>query len=372
LAIHGYTTEVEEAYARALEIAEAHPELPQLFPVLRGLASFYMARAELDKEVPIGRSILRLAEVQDDPRMRVHGHLVVGRCTAFQGDLHGGLEHLDSAINLFESQGYSSRRFLLGPNPGVASFTTSALVLWMLGYPDRALERANRAVAVATDLGPFTLAFALFHSGFLHIWRREPQPVGDRGRGVLEVADEHDLPVWKALGTFLLGAAETDLGRHQEGLAHLNQGLDLYRDLTTPPVFWPLILYVQAGANARSGNTADGLDLIDQALEFVQSGHSGRNPVLPELFMRKGDLLLALPHTNGAADDWFQRAFDFARDVDARMLQLRAALRLCRLGRERGEPEPGDRALRAVYETFAEGFTTADLIEARSLLEGRL
>ena len=126
MAIHGYTQEVEEAYARALELFEGGRELPQLFPVLRGLASFYNYRAEFDKGAEVGREILRLADVQDDPSMRVDGHLVLGSSLALQHDLHGGLDHLDKAIASFESQGHRSRRFRLGNNPAVACLTTSA------------------------------------------------------------------------------------------------------------------------------------------------------------------------------------------------------------------------------------------------------
>ncbi|MDQ4130908.1 MAG: hypothetical protein M3133_07975 [Actinomycetota bacterium] len=371
LAVHGYTREVEKAYEKALELSEANPEVAQLFPVLRGLASFYMARAQLDKEVEIGRDMLRLAQAQDDPVIRVHGHLVVGRCTGFQGDLRGGLEHLDQAIASFESQGYSSRRFLLGPNPAVACLTTSALFLWLLGYPDRALERADRALRLSTDLGhPFTLAFALFHSGYLHVWRREPELAADRARRVLEVAAKHDLPVWTAVGTCLLGAAETGLGSPEEGLGRIRRGLDLYRNLTTPPVFWPLLLYIHAEGCARAGRPADGVDLIDEALEIAGSAPSANHPLAPMLLVLRGDLLLAAQQAPEVdPDGLFQQAFHLAAVVDARMLQLRAAVRLCRLSRDRGDAEEGDAALRAVYETFTEGFETADLLEAKSLLD---
>src|SRR5207247_809266 len=141
MAVNGYTREVEEAYTRALELFESERELPQLFPVLRGLASFYNYRAEFEKGAQVGREILRLADVQDDRGMRVDGHLVLGSSLALQHDLHGGLEQLDKGIALFESHGQESRRFRLGNNPGVASFTVSALTLWMLGFPDRALDR---------------------------------------------------------------------------------------------------------------------------------------------------------------------------------------------------------------------------------------
>jgi predicted ATPase/class 3 adenylate cyclase len=369
MAIHGYTQEVEDAYARALELFEGERELPQLFPVLRGLASFYNYRAEFEKGAQVGREILQLADVQDDPSMRVDGHLVLGSSLALQGDLHGGLEHLDKAIDHFESEAQRSRRFRLGNDPGVACFTTSALTLWILGFPDQALERANRAVAVAIDLEhPFTLAYALFHTGFLHLWRREPDLVRDRAVGVLDVADEHDLPIWRALGTCLFGAAKTGLGRSEEGLREIRDGIAMYKGMRTPPVFWPLLLYVRAGACARSGSPAEGLGLIEEAIEIADEG-SGLT-LAPEFYLLKGELLLTLPDANGAgAEAWIQRAFDVARELDARMPQLRAAISLCRSQREHGDAELGGRALSAIYATFTEGFTTADLIDAGALLE---
>jgi predicted ATPase/class 3 adenylate cyclase len=368
MAANGYTEEVEEAYTRALKLVEGEQELPQLFPVLRGLASFYTYRAEFENGARIGRQILRLADTQDDPSMRVDGHLVLGSGLAMQQDLHGGLDHLDKAIAVFESQGHRSRRFGLGNNPGVASYTTSALILWMLGFPDRALERASRAVALATELEhPSTLAYALFHTGFLHLWRREPRLVRDRAVGVFDVADEHDLQIWRALGTCLLGAAKTELGRHEEGLTEIREGIALYQGMTTPPVFWPLILFMRAGACARSGRPADGLGLIEEAIEIADQG-SGLT-LLPEFYLRKGHLLLLLPEAGGArAEDWFQRAFDVARGLDARMMQLRAAIELCRSQREPGDAQRGRELLSAVYATFTEGFATPDLVDAGDLL----
>jgi predicted ATPase/class 3 adenylate cyclase len=369
MAIHGYTQEVEEAYARALELFEREPELPQVFPVLRGLASFYNYRAEFEKGAQVGREILRLSDIQDDPSMRVDGHLVLGSSLALQNDLHAGLEHLDRAIALFESQGQRSRRFRLGNNPGVAALTTSALTLWMLGFPDRALERANRAVASATELEhPFTLSYALFHSGFLHLWRREPELIRDRAVGVLDVADEHELEIWRALGTCLLGAAKTGLGRSEEGLADIADGIAMYRGLRTPPVFWPLLLFVRAGACARCGRPAEGLDLLEEAIEIADQG-SGLT-LIPEFYRLKGELLHAVSGANGAgAEPWLRRAFDVAGELDARMPQLRAAIGLYRSRREQGDAEHWGRALSAVYATFTEGFTTPDLIDAGNLLE---
>ena len=369
MAIHGYTREVEDAYGRALEVFEGQREIPQLFPVLRGLASFYNYRAEFEKGAQIGREILLLAEAQGDPSMRIDGHLVLGSSIALQRDHHGGLEHLEKAMACFESTDFRSGRFRLGNHPGVVSFTVSALILWMLGFPDRAAGRANHAVTLAVRLGhPFTLAYVLFHSGFLHLWRREPEIVQDQAVRVLQVADEYDLPIWKALGRCLLGAANTGLGQPEDGLAQIREGLALYHGLKTPPVFWPLLLYLQAGAYAGARRPADALDMIEDAIEIAGSELT----LLPEFYLLKGELLLAMPHgTSSAAEPWFQRAFDMAKGLDARMSQLRASVRLCRLWRDQGKPGELTGPLRALYDTFTEGFATADLREANELLKGR-
>ncbi len=102
MAVNGYTQEVEDAYTGALELLEGQRELPQLFPVLRGLATFYNYRAEFDKGAEVGQEILRLADEQNDTGMRADGHLVLGSSLALQHDLHGGLGHLDKAITSFE------------------------------------------------------------------------------------------------------------------------------------------------------------------------------------------------------------------------------------------------------------------------------
>ncbi|MDQ4028970.1 MAG: adenylate/guanylate cyclase domain-containing protein, partial [Actinomycetota bacterium] len=369
MAIKGYTSEVEEAYERALELFEGTQELPQLFPVLRGLANFYIYRAEFEKGAQVGRAILRLAEQQDDPGMRIDGHFLLGANLALLSELQPGLDHLDKAISYSETESHRSRKFRLGNDPRVACLTTSAFLLWMLGFPDRGLDRANQAVALATRLEhPFTLAYALFHAGFLHLWRREPECVRDRGEGVLAVAEEHDLQIWRAVGMCLLGAGETGMGRFEDGLAHIRDGFDLYHGLKTPPVFWPLLLSIEARALAGSGRPRDGLARIDEAIEIAS--HASGTTLLPEFYLLRGDVLLALSDgITERAEPWFKHALDVARDVGARMPELRAAVRLCRLWRDQGNVEDGGRLLHAVYDSFTEGFATADLVEARGVLE---
>jgi tetratricopeptide (TPR) repeat protein len=369
LALKGYTQEVEEAYTRALELCEGEGEIPQLLPVLRGLSSLYIYRAEFDKGARTGEQILRLAERYDDASALVEGHLVLGVNLAFLNRLRSGMEHLERGIAAYDPERHGAGRFQLGNNPGVVCFTSSALVLWMLGFPDRARDRANDAIGLSRRLNhPSSMAYAQFHAGLIHLWRREDELAHECAQAVLDIAEEHEFPIWRAVGSCLRGAALAGMGSADEGLALIEQAMNNYQRLKTPPVFWPLLLHLQAGACGLAGRPGDGLTLIDEAVE-IATQNPGQT-LWSEFFQLKGDLLLALSPDHGAeAESWLQRAVNIAAEVQAPMLQLRAALRLARLWHEQGKREPARKLLSDAYDKLTEGFSTADLRDAKTLLD---
>jgi predicted ATPase/class 3 adenylate cyclase len=361
LAIRGYTQEVEEGFNQVLALAEAAGELPQRSSVLRSLASFHMFRAEFDKGAMFGRRLLELAEREDDTGLQVDGHLVLGASLSFNGDLQTGLEHLDRAIALFDPHRHGPGVFRFGPNPGVVAHTTSGFLLWLRGRPERAEALGLAAVQLARELHhPFTLVYTLFHVGFLDYWRREFELVHERASNLLEIAEEHDYPIWRALGLVLQGAALTATGRADEGSALSDRGIALYQGLQTPPVFWPLLLSLRARGLAEAGRSVEAIALVDEAIETIPEQHV----LYPELGLLNGDLLVSQGNADGA-ELRFRSAFDVSRDFGLRMPQLRAATRLARL-RERDAD--AIESLRSVYDTFTEGFDSRDLVEARAVL----
>ena len=212
---------------------------------------------------------------------------------------------------------------------------------------------------------PYSAAYALFHVAFLDVWRRDWSSVHERASQVLDIAEEHDYQVWRALALIFLGVSEAALGRPAEGMALSDQGIARYQDLTTPPVFWPMLLSVRARGFGIAGRSEEGLEPVDQAIDLMRGLD---NVLFPQLPLVKGDLLAA---ASGAADarGSFRDAFESAEAAGARMWQLRAATRLTELRSASGEPADEERAeLRAVYETFAEESDTADLVDARLAL----
>jgi tetratricopeptide (TPR) repeat protein len=366
MAIRGYTREVEEIYEDALGRLVETGEPSDAVPLLRSLASLFLYRGEFDKGIAIGRRLLEVAALQQDPALQAEGHLRVGTNLVSIGQVDEGLEHLDRAIGLFDPRRHSGGRLRLGASPGVVPYTTSAFVLWSTGHPAQAIERGDDALRVAAELGhPYSAAYALFHVAFLDMWRRDWPSVHERASQVRDIAEEHDYQVWKALALIFLGVSEAALGRPDEGMTLSDQGMARYQDLTTPPVFWPMLLSVRARGFGIAGRAEEGLEPVEQAIELMRGLD---NVLFPQLPLVKGDLLAAM---NGADDarGSFRDAFVSADAAGARMWQLRAATRLAELRSASGEPAVEERAaLRAIYDTFADESETADIADARAAL----
>jgi predicted ATPase/class 3 adenylate cyclase len=369
--IKGYTGEVEQAYTRALELSREVGEIPELFPVLRGLGSLYGYIADFEKAGQMAEKILSLAERLDDSGMQVEGHLRLGYSLAFTGDIQLGLEHLERAISGFDLHQYGTPRYQLGSHSAVVGLNVSALLLWMVGSPDRALERANNALALAGRLNhPYSLAYALFHAGLLHLWRREFDLAGERSQAALDLAGEHEFLVWKAVAGCLLGAALAGKGQPEQGLEEVRRGIASYQGLNTPPVFWPLLVFMESEVCGLAGKPEQGLALLDRSSADTDPG--SKNIFSIEFFRLKGDLLLAIsPNNEAEAELQYLHASKIAQELGVPMLELRAIIRLCRLWQNLDKAELGRQLLSDGYKKFNEGFNTADLIEARDLITSR-
>ena len=120
MSIKGYTAEVEDAYAAALELFEGQRDDPRIYPVLRDLARFYIGGAEIAKAAAVGQEVLQLADAQGDPHMRLDGHLVIGTVLMFAGDLQAASDQYDQGIAAFEAPAYRARRLRFGTDPRVS------------------------------------------------------------------------------------------------------------------------------------------------------------------------------------------------------------------------------------------------------------
>jgi predicted ATPase/class 3 adenylate cyclase len=370
LITRGYLSEeVEEVYNRALQLVEEQGESAHTFPVLRGLARYYGYRAEYEKAVWAGERILKLAEKLGDADMKVAGHLVLGTNLIFFRDVHEALDHLEQGIACYIPD-RRTRRFRFGSDPGVACTIASAVTLWSLGFPDKALQRAKKAIDLARELNhPFSIAYALFHTGLIHLWTRLEGQVLEYSRLLIENAEEFDFEIWRAVASCLHGAALVGTGEVEEGLAEIHFGMERYQGLRTPPIFWDLLLFNQADALLKAGNSQQGLALLQAAMGSGQT--KNESPLMSDFFRLVGDLLVSVSTENAAqAENMYRQAIGLAGSQKAWMLALRAANSLARLLGEQGKGEEARQQVGEIYKEMTEGFNLPDLVEARRLMEG--
>jgi tetratricopeptide (TPR) repeat protein len=362
-AMDGYTPEVEAAYERLLETLDS-TDVPQVYPILRALGSLFSFRNEHEKAIEIATRILRLGEEQGDLVMQVDGHLLRGSGLGFSGRVDAGMPDLEAGIAIAERLRHGAVPGRLGPDPRVGIHTAVSLLSWWAGRLDTSLAHSHRAVAIGDELGhPSSQGYALYHAALLRLWRGEPEPARELAARVVEHAAEHDLRIWHAAGTVILGASAVELELGADGLRWVDEGLERFRGLKAPPIFWPFLLMIRAAACARAGRVADGLETIDAALAQAR--------FVPDMWIIQGDLLRASGRDAEAAAA-YEQAVVGARGWGARMPELRAAVRACALDVEGGPSIDERRArVREVLAAFEEGLDMPELVAAREVADGK-
>jgi len=238
----------------------------------------------------------------------------------------------------------------------------------VLGYPDQALKLGEQGLQLAERLShPYTLARGLYWNTLMHQFRREPQVVHERIDTALPVATDHGIAIVLAVGPIMRGWALAMKGEGIEGITQIQQGLSAYQ--ATGAVFQqPHFLAILAEAYGRMDQFEEGLSAIGDALALVEQTEERYYEA--ELYRLQGEFWLRGAKTKaGQAEKNFQKALDIARHQQAKSWELRAATSLARLWRSKDKRQDAYDLLAPVYEWFTEGFDTADLMEAKSLLE---
>jgi tetratricopeptide (TPR) repeat protein len=366
MASRGYTAEVEAEFGRVMALSEVAPTSVRRLQVLRALATYHLNLTDFARAAAIGREILDQAERDDDAAGMVEGHLVFGVTIAMAGELDLGLGHMKQAIDLFDAGRYPVSRFRGGASPGVVARNASALLLRLRGWPDQAVTRAKEGLALSRTLHhPFSLAYALHHMGLLALQGGRFEEAQSHAIELGALAHDNDWPVWHALASVVQGVAMCGLGSGAAGIALTEAGNELYRGLTTPPVFWPGLLGLRSLAFAMAGEPQRALALADEAIIAAGSDEA----YFPDLRLVRGLCLAMLPESNATAvEDAYLAAIRGARIATDKMTELSATTRLVALRSAKALSPDGTDGLAQLYAEFTEGFDEPELIEARTVL----
>jgi predicted ATPase len=371
-AARGYASaEATRAFSRARELCDAMGEDDSIYPILFGVWLFeYGAANHADAEAT-AKELLARAESTENTGAHVAGHLLVGISSMHLADLPRARRHFEAGIERYRGlDAVSAMRVAseFGLELGVPVYGFAAWCLWLLGYPEQALQLGNEALAAAERVQhDYTRSRGLYYNSTLHALRREWAIVENRAADAIAWAEERGHAMVAAVGRIMQGSARANLAPREQFVAEIPEAIAGYR-ATGARTQGTYHLALLAQALAACGRHGEGLAVLREAAAFA--AETGERFVEAETHRLRGNLLLAQSGNGSAeAEACYLKALEVARAQEARSLELRAACDLARLWTERGERAGAEDLLAPVYLSFGEGFDTADLKEAKALLD---
>ncbi|MEX0804630.1 MAG: AAA family ATPase [Candidatus Binatia bacterium] len=369
IAIESYLAPgVEENYTEAGRLLKRLGETTQLFPVLWTLSRIHNWRGELPAARQLAEQLLSLARREQDPLRLLEAHHTLWAISLDMGELASTKTYAEQGFTLYDRQRYTQLGSVYGVHdPGVCSRIHAAKAVWLLGYPDQALQAIEDALSIARGLShPYTLGFALNAAIWIHHQRRERQAAQDRVEKLLALATEQEHRRWLRLANFLQGWLMVEQGQCERGLAQMRQGEGELGIEGRQQTYYATLV---AQACLKGGQTEEAHSVLTKALKRVRD--TGVRYYEAELHRIKGELLLRRSASSRKeAETCFHRAIDLSRHQEAKSLELRAIMSLSGLWQRQGKKEEARQMLQEIYRWFTEGFETADLKQAKELLKG--
>jgi class 3 adenylate cyclase/predicted ATPase len=360
--------EVGNAYTRAQELCLQGGNTRQLFSTLHGLWLFHHVQADLTAARETGERLLTMAEGIRDSALLLEARRTLGSTLLWQGEFPLARIHLEQAVTHYDQQQGGSLKFLTGgADPGIVCLCELARVLWLLGYPDQALQRSQTALLLArTRSEPFSLGFALIFAAGLYQLRREGALTQNHADEGIILAQKYGFAALLSAGTIRRGWALAEQGQAEEGLRDMQQGLTA-RQAAGAELAQSYFLSLLAEVYGKLGQGERAQTLISQALTAVRASKEHR--LEAELYRFKGELTLQQSRAEAEAEAYFLKAIEIAQKQQAKSLELRAMTSLARLWQQQGKKVEAHKLLSDVYNWFTEGFDTKDLQEAKVLIE---
>ncbi len=353
--------------ARTQALCEQLGETPHLFQALWFANTYHLSRAHFQTARSISEQLLAMGQRQEDPAMRMSAHTLISVPLYHLGEFHASLTHAESGLALYDPEQHRNLAFRFSQDPKARCLGCASWVLWTLGYPDRARQYSAEAVTHVRELShPFSLAFALFVDTGVQLFCRDWQAAQELATECLGLSTEHGWAQFWAWSTWAHGLTLAQQGQTQEGIPQMRQGLSACESIGSAFGRSIFLSYLVKGYR-QAGQTEESLAVLAEAEAFEE--RTGECWFESELQRLKGELLLDQGRDAAKAEQLFDTAVQVARSTSARSLELRATMSLCRLWQAQGKREQARQALEPIYGWFTEGFDTADLQEAKALLQ---
>ena len=356
--------ELEPVYARARELCAQICDPVLAFPALYGQWVTRWWKLQLHTALELADELLAAAEVVKDPAMLLAGNCARGITLHFLGEFISANEHLEKALAVFDlrqplPEELEARR--------LDSLSFLYFDLRILGYPDRAWAISREMLEMAQrSSDPNVLAQASCFEAMNNLVRGDGTAAQKHAEEAMALIEAIGDQSYSPLATTVNGGALIAQGRYEEGVAGMRRGISAFRASGATPPRWTLSFL--ASGLRKLGRYEEGLQVLEEGFASVaKTGEQGSSPSLHHV---KGELLLAQNPSNAAEVELcFRTAIEIARGQSARMAELRATTSLARLLAKQNRRDEGRTMLAEIYGWFTEGFDTADLKDAKALMD---
>ncbi|HKV56229.1 MAG TPA: adenylate/guanylate cyclase domain-containing protein [Candidatus Binataceae bacterium] len=353
--------ETIDATDRAVLLAEKTGSLAQLanWVMSKGVTS--MVSGDLAVAGMLADQALELALRDRNPTNLGAVHCLLLQTCYFRGDLAGAEKHFSNGLSFFADPGF--RQYAGGAAGVLFAFGVGSWNAWTLGRSDLAQDRIARMKAVINAANPYDEIASNVIAACLCVYSRENRQAEALLGRALTLLERHEFPLAAGISRCALGRAIAQLGRPAKGVKLILEGIGVLNEIGTRMNITILMAWL-AEAQDRDDGTLDALETIEQAL----AANPDELVYRPEALRVRGELRLKLGRPELAGAD-FRDAIALAQKIGARAWELRATISLARLLDAQGQREQARAMLAKIHRSFTEGFDTADLIDAKALLE---
>jgi DNA-binding SARP family transcriptional activator len=363
----GWTSpEVEETINHAMILCEKVGDVAQRIRVLFGLQTLYVVQARHEKVEHTYSQVQKLYLQTYNTPPPPFAAISYAGTKLHMGELMEAREQFEKIVAVRDETHILDLQESQGLNYLVHGHAWNAHVLWILGYPQKAIASSEAAIQFAHEYTqPFNLALAITYQATLKEFCTDLATFRRHAEEASSLTLEYKAPYYHTWSNILACYA---CARQQPDAKHLNSLRDAIHAFTDSGARLRLPYYFSllARAYASAGQPEEGLEAIEQGLS--ESLHNDERWWDAELHRLRGKLIWALSAERDAVESAFRRAIEIAQSQQAKSLELRAATSLARLWQANGKSAAAKKLLAPLYAWFSEGFDTPDLLEAQALI----
>ena len=362
----GNGDQARTAIERGLALAEAFQDRGRQLRLLSCLHFFFMRLGDIRRALAVAEQAGVIAQAAKHPDGTAWAEWWEGIARHYLGDQAAAQRHLERGMALAVELGTFDANFFGGLVQRIRALVVLVRTLWLRGFSDQALRISQKAIDEAASRDhPVSICSSLVYASTLLLWTGDLPQASDLIEQLIGHAGRYSLAPYRALGIALKGEFAIARDEPEAGLDLIRSALGTLRAQKYNILITDFIGALAEGLR-KTRQFEEALFTVNGAI--ARAENSGAEINLSELLRIKSQILAA-QHDREAAMNCLTEALAVARAQSALAWELRSTMALARMLFEDGQRDRARHTLALVYDRFTEGFETADLRLARTLLE---